>query len=186
MVVLCADCSTGANGCGNGGGNRHRRPADRQHRCYVLEDDGAGGLRPVPVGVRGELWIGGVGVAAGYHERTALTAERFRADPFATTLFPGEEAARIYRSGDVARQHADGSIEILGRTDFQIKLRGFRIEPGEIEAELWALPGVAAAVVVERDGRLLGYAVPSRGAMPDGRGLRELLGRRLPDYMIPP
>jgi amino acid adenylation domain-containing protein len=150
-------------------------------RCYVLDDAG----RPVPVGARGELWIGGDGVALGYHRRPDLTADRFRDDPFAAgSGRPG----RMYRTGDRARWRRDGRLEILGRTDFQLKLRGFRLEPGEIEATLLALPGVAAAVVVLReiagDPRLVAYLVPAGPAPPED----ELLGAlraTLPAWMVP-
>ena len=112
-------------------------------RCYVLDEQ----LQPVPIGARGELWIGGAGVALGYHARPELTAERFLPDPFLSAPARG----RMYRTGDRARWRADGRLEVLGRTDFQLKLRGFRLEPGEIEAALLAQPGVSAAVVVLRE-----------------------------------
>lgn len=136
-----------------------------------------------PVGVPGELWIGGAGLALGYLHRPELTAERFIPDPFSAV--PG---ARLYCTGDRARWHADGTLEHLGRADFQIKLRGFRIEPGEIEAALADYPGVRATAVVVRedrpgDMRLVAYAVAD--APLPARVVREYLRRSLPDYMLP-
>ncbi|MFJ9619623.1 amino acid adenylation domain-containing protein [Streptomyces noursei] len=142
-------------------------------------------LRPVPVGVAGELHLTGPQLARGYLGRAALTAERFVADPY------GEPGTRMYRTGDLVRWTADGVIEYLGRTDDQVKVRGFRIELGEIETALAAHPDVAQSVVVAREGRaggkqLIGYVVPDPGATaPDTAELRELLSRTLPDYMVP-
>jgi amino acid adenylation domain-containing protein len=138
-----------------------------------------------PIGVPGELWIGGAGVALGYRGRPELTAEKFIDDPFSSR--PG---ARLYRTGDRGRWLDDGTLEHLGRVDFQIKLRGFRIEPGEIEAHLLALAQVAQAVVVVRedvpgDARLIAYVVPAADAPADESPLREHLQRTLPDYMLP-
>jgi acyl-coenzyme A synthetase/AMP-(fatty) acid ligase/acyl carrier protein len=145
-------------------------------RVYVL--DGAG--EPVPMGVSGELYIGGAGVVRGYLERPEQTAERFVADPFG-----GEPGARLYRTGDLARWRADGAIEYLGRLDFQVKIRGFRIELGEIEARLAEHPGVRDVVVMARAGtdeqRLVAYVVGS----VDAEGLRAHLRRSLPEYMVP-
>ncbi|AUX42318.1 NRPS protein [Sorangium cellulosum] len=146
-------------------------------RIHLLD----GGLRPVPVGVAGELYIGGVQVARGYLKRPALTAERFIPDPFSRT--PG---ARLYRTGDLARYRADGEIEYLGRIDFQVKLRGFRIELGEIEAALRAHEAVSDAVVVMRQERLVAYVVPASAAdAPSRAALQEFLRSRLPEYMVP-
>ncbi len=145
-------------------------------KVYVLDH----ALRPVPVGVPGELYIGGEGLARGYLGRTALTADRFLADPFAG---PGE---RMYRTGDVVRWDAEGEIEFLGRRDHQVKVRGFRIELGEVEAALRAVPEVADAVVVASRGRLVGYLVPVTGAeVPEPAVVRRRIGESLPDYMVP-
>ncbi len=147
--------------------------------------------KPVPIGVPGELHIGGAGVALGYLNRPELTAERFVPDPFATT--PG---ARCYRTGDKVRFRADGSIEYLGRLDQQIKLRGFRIEPGEIQDALSRHPCVADSLVVVRedrpgDQRLVAYVVtrgpelPSTAELPSIAELRDFLRDSLPEYMLP-
>jgi amino acid adenylation domain-containing protein len=146
-------------------------------RAYVL----SGALAPV---AEGELCIGGAGVARGYLGRPALTAERFVPDPFAPR--PG---ARMYRTGDRARRRADGELEFLGRVDEQVKIAGFRVEPGEVEAVLAEHPAVAQAAVVAREAggagmRLVGYAVPRAGAM-DADALRRWLGERLPAYLVP-
>src|SRR5215475_3161085 len=131
----------------------------------------------VPPGVGGELYIGGVQVADGYLNQPGLTTERFVPDPFR----PGW---RLYRTGDLARHLPDGSIEFLGRTDNQIKLRGLRVEPGEIEAEIQRSPGVRAAVVSLWDGQLVAHVEPSDGELST-EDLRRFLARSLPDYMIP-
>ncbi|WP_164018189.1 non-ribosomal peptide synthetase [Pyxidicoccus trucidator] len=147
---------------------------------YVLD----AALRPVPRGVVGELYLGGDGVARGYHERPELTAEKFVSDPFSTV--PG---ARLYRTGDLVRLRASGAIEFIGRVDHQVKLRGFRIELGEIETALQAHPGVTEAVVLVRDEhgdrKLVAYLVAAEGQQPMPAELREHLVRTLPEYMLP-
>ncbi|HEX2076290.1 MAG TPA: amino acid adenylation domain-containing protein [Longimicrobium sp.] len=151
-------------------------------RLHVLD----AALQPVPPGVTGELYIGGVQVGRGYLRRPGLTAERFVPDPFSAG--PG---ARLYRTGDRARLRADGAVEYAGRVDHQVKLRGFRIEPGEIEAALLAHPALReAAVVLRADGpgeaRLVAYVAAAEGAAaPAAAELRAHLGATLPDYMVP-
>jgi len=150
---------------------------------YVLGSD----LEPAPIGVPGELYIGGDGVALGYRRRPELTAERFLPDPFA-----GRPGARFYRTGDLVRRRARGEIEFLGRIDHQVKVRGFRIELGEVQSALEEQPEVAQAVVVaqagpaEGAGRLVAYVVPRpAGAALAVSTLRTRLARTLPAYMIP-
>ncbi|MFC4492559.1 amino acid adenylation domain-containing protein [Streptomyces ovatisporus] len=148
--------------------------------AYVLD----GHLAPVPRGVAGELYIGGVGVARGYLRRPGLTAERFLPDPY------GQPGARLYRTGDVARVLPGGDVEFLGRGDGQVKIRGHRVELGEIEAALVAHPDVADARAVLHgegpgDTRLVAYLVAMGGQSPDPAVLRAGLGRELPEYMIP-
>ena len=150
-------------------------------QVYVLDAR----QHPVPVGLPGELYVGGVGLARGYFARPELTAEKFVPDPF--RLAPG---ARLYRTGDRARYLADGRIEFLGRRDHQVKVRGFRIELEEIEATLRRHPQVRDAAVVAhtpdgRETRLIGYLVPVAGTAPPGRDLRQWLKAVLPDYMVP-
>nr|WP_236840868.1 non-ribosomal peptide synthetase [Bradyrhizobium sp. CCGE-LA001] len=143
---------------------------------YVLDGD----LNLAPVGVAGELYIGGAGLARGYWRRGGLTAERFIPDPF------GPPGARLYRTGDVARWRSDGVLDYVGRADYQVKIRGFRIELGEIEARLQAQDGVRAAVVVAREAgagrQLVGYV---SGEALDGAALKAALSSALPDYMVP-
>ncbi|MEV6428724.1 amino acid adenylation domain-containing protein, partial [Nocardia sp. NPDC051463] len=148
-------------------------------RVYVLDSR----LRPVPVGVPGELYLAGAQLAHGYVARPDLTTERFLADPFGT-------AERMYRTGDLVAWTADGELEYLGRTDFQVKLRGLRIELGEIESALTALPNVAQAVVLvrtdERTGdQLVAYLIAAARTTVDIDAVKIALGGRLPAYMVP-
>lgn len=150
-------------------------------RMYVLDTQG----QPVPVGVSGELYIGGVQVARGYFNREALTAEKFLADPFSH-----EPNARMYRTGDVGRWLADGTIEYQGRNDDQVKIRGFRVELGEIGSALQDCEGVHEAVVIASgqgaDKRLVGYYTQSNPAQPVAlEAIKASLTVRLPDYMVP-
>ncbi|WP_433273624.1 amino acid adenylation domain-containing protein [Actinosynnema sp. CS-041913] len=145
-------------------------------RLYVLDAS----LEPVPPGVVGELHIGGMGVARGYHDRPALTASRFVPDPFSPT--PG---SKLYATGDLVRHRADGTLDFLGRADHQVKVRGFRIELGEIETVLLDSGEVREAVVVPRDGRLVAYLVPEKRSDDLWARLRARLAERLPDYMLP-
>ncbi|CAK9884157.1 MAG: Dimodular nonribosomal peptide synthase [Candidatus Erwinia impunctatus] len=147
---------------------------------YIL--DGSG--QPAPVGVPGEIYIGGAGVARGYHNLPELTDARFLDDPFTAR---GE---KMYRSGDVGRWLADGNIEYLGRNDAQVKLRGFRIEPGEVDAALLRCDGVLEARTCVRedapgDRRLVSYVLAEGGAEPRPAALRSALAGRLPEYMLP-
>jgi acyl-CoA synthetase (AMP-forming)/AMP-acid ligase II len=172
-----------------------------ERTAYILD----AALRVVPVGVVGELYIGGAGLARGYHGQPGLTAERFVPDPFSVV-----SGGRLYRTGDLARWQADGTIEYVGRVDDQVKIRGFRIEPGEIEAVLQAHAAITAAAVVARDAgpgagqaigpgggssvgsgeafhdtRLVAYLVTNQNPPPSHSELRSFLHEKLPDYMVP-
>jgi non-ribosomal peptide synthetase-like protein len=152
------------------------------YRVYLLDD----GMRQVPNGEIGELWIGGVGVARGYVGLPGSTEARFLPDPFAPQ---GETDARIYRTGDLGRINAGGNIEFLGRADSQVKLRGFRVELAEIESVMLQAPDVRAAACAVREDvpgvqQLVGYVVRSNGEVDEDR-LRSLLRNRLPSYMVP-
>ncbi|HET7234051.1 MAG TPA: amino acid adenylation domain-containing protein, partial [Longimicrobium sp.] len=183
---VCIDATWHALSAGTAGATVPvGRPVDGV-RAYVLEAGGA----PAPVGVPGELYLGGAQLARGYAGRPALTAERFVPDPFG-----GEPGARLYRTGDRARWLAGGTLEYLGRVDAQVKVRGFRIEPGEVEAVLREHPGVRdAAVVVRHDvpgePRLVAYVVGADGAdtaadIVGAEALRSHLRRALPEPMVP-
>jgi len=152
----------------------------------------------VAIGVTGELYIGGAGVTRGYLNQPALTAEAFVPDTFSAGPFSAVPDARLYRSGDLARYRADGTLELLGRADHQVKLRGFRLELGEIEAALGRHPALRDAVVVlqagatgprptdrESEPRLIAYVVPTPEGMPSTSTLRQFLKQSLPEYMVP-
>jgi len=156
-------------------------------QVYLLDNH----LNPVPIGVTGEIYIGGDGLARGYLNRPELTAERFVPNPFTQT------DARLYKSGDLARYRSDGNIEFLGRMDDQVKLRGFRIELGEVEAVLAQHPAVREAVVTVQeiqgdapeamlsDRRLVAYIVLQHQALVNNNDFRCFLKLKLPDYMVP-
>ena len=144
----------------------------RNTRLYVLDRN----LRPVAAGVTGELYLAGEQLGRGYLNRPGLTAERFVANPF------GAPGSRLYRTGDLARWRGDGTVDYVGRADHQVKIRGLRIELGEVEAALTAHPAVRQAVVVAKANRLVAYLV---GKSTDPAVLREHLASRLPDYMVP-
>ncbi|MEG5173413.1 amino acid adenylation domain-containing protein [Microcoleus sp. B3-D7] len=149
-------------------------------QIYLLDSH----LQPVPVGVPGELHIGGISLARGYLNRPELTAEKFIPNPF------GAPEARLYKTGDLARYLPDGNIEFLGRIDSQVKIRGFRIELGEIEAALGQHPDIAQAVVVAREDapgekRLVAYFVSNQKQAPNSSEIRSFLETKLPEYMVP-
>jgi acyl carrier protein len=155
---------------------------------YVLDR----GLRAVPIGVVGELLVGGLSLARGYLDRPALTAEKFVPNPYAHLW--GRPGERLYRTGDLVRLLPDGQLEFVGRVDHQVKLRGYRIEPGEIETALAAHPGVTQAVVLTRtdapgEMSLVAYVVVKGGgggeSAPTAADLREFISGRLPSYMVP-
>jgi acyl-CoA synthetase (AMP-forming)/AMP-acid ligase II len=148
-------------------------------RVYVLDRN----LQPVPVGMPGELFIGGEKLARGYLNQPELTAQKFRTAPF----LAGE---RIYKTGDGVRFKPDGTLEMIGRLDHQVKVRGFRVELGEIESALRQIPDVTEAAVIARpdasnNSRLLGYVVRRQGATMEPDAMRELLAKQLPEYMVP-
>jgi acyl-coenzyme A synthetase/AMP-(fatty) acid ligase/acyl carrier protein len=148
-------------------------------QLYILDRH----LRPVPVGVPGELCMSGAGLTDGYFKQPQQTAEKFVANPFSK-----DPSARLYRTGDLARFLPDGNIEYLGRIDHQVKIRGFRVEPEEVEAAIKLHPDIAQAVIVPEDGQsgeklLAAYVVPTKTL--DSGELRSLLRKRLPDYMVP-
>jgi L-serine---[L-seryl-carrier protein] ligase len=152
----------------------------RNMRTYILDEN----LKPLPIGVAGELCIGGVGVGLGYLNRPALTAKRFSQDPF------GPKGARLYRTGDLARWRGDGVLEFLGRRDRQLKIRGFRIEPGEVETVLSACAGVEAVHVDTIENpkggkRLAAFVTAKKGAQLDKEQIKDALSEKLPNYLIP-
>jgi amino acid adenylation domain-containing protein len=156
------------------------RPIDGV-QIYILNDR----RQPVPEGTAGEIYIGGAGLARGYRNRPALTAERFVANPFSA-----EAGARLYRTGDLARLLPNGEIAFLGRVDEQVKIRGFRVEPSEIATLLGQYPSVRNCVVIAREENLgakelVAYVVPALGAKLSASELRDHLRKRLPDYMVP-
>jgi amino acid adenylation domain-containing protein len=176
-VTVCAtmgECHGGARPPGIG-----RPMANTQ--AFILDAQ----MQLVPIGVPGELYVGSVGLARGYHDRPDLTAERFVPHPFST-----EPGARLYRTGDRARWLPDGTVEYLGRVDNQVKVRGFRVEPGEVEVVLHEHPNVREAVVTAREDvpgvkRLVGYVSARQKPEPSAAELRSFLLKRLPEYMVP-
>ncbi|GGS17101.1 putative non-ribosomal peptide synthetase [Streptomyces aureoverticillatus] len=148
---------------------------DPNVRAYVLDS----GLQPVGVGVTGELYLGGPSLARGYLGRPALTASAFVADPY------GAPGTRMYRTGDLVRWRPDGQLVFLGRVDHQVKVRGFRVELGEIESTLTRHPDVRACAVIVREGRLVGYVIPTDGADLDTASVRAYVAEELPDHMVP-
>jgi len=178
-VVGCCTYEVGANDPVTGSVPIGRPIANTQ--LYILDRY----MNPVPVGVIGELYIGGAGVARGYLNRPELTRERFIADPFST-----QSGARLYKTGDLARYRKDGVLEYFGRVDNQVKVRGYRIELGEIEATLASAPGVKSCAVLVREDepgnkQLVGYVVPREGASPSAEDLQQFVKQKLPEYMAP-
>ncbi|MFI5754893.1 amino acid adenylation domain-containing protein [Streptomyces sp. NPDC051569] len=170
---------TAEAGAHDGGSVPIGGPIPGKH-AYILDER----LRPLPPGIPGELYVAGRGLAHGYIGRTAATAEQFVANPH------GPPGSRMYRTGDLARWNQEGAIEYLGRADRQLKLRGFRVEPGEIESTLVRYGSVARAAVVVRedrpgDRRLVAYVVPGEGGDPDIAALRRYTAAVLPDFMVP-
>ncbi len=173
-------CAT-VNRCRPGEGRPLMGRPIRNTEAYALDAD----LQPVPVGVPGELYVGGANVARCYLNRPAGTAERFVPDPFS-----GRPGARLFRTGDIVRHTPDGSLDYVGRGDSQVKLRGFRIELGEVEDALAARPGVRAAAAMVRDDspggpRLVAYLVPRTADRPAAGQIRQALRQRLPAHMVP-
>ncbi len=166
--------------CRPGGGRPPIGLPIRNTQVYVLDQD----LQPVPTGIPGEIYVGGVGVARCYLNRPALTAAAFVPDPY------GEAGGRLFRTGDLGRRRCDGALEYLGRRDNQVKLRGLRIELGEVENALRELPAVRAAAVLLRDDlpgepKLVAYLVIKDTAEPDSARIRQFLRMRIPSYMVP-
>jgi amino acid adenylation domain-containing protein len=150
------------------------------HRCYVLDED----FEPVSIGVPGELYVAGTGLARGYLGRPDLTAECFLPDPFSTA------GQRMYRTGDLVRWRPDGQLEFLGRTDRQVKIRGHRVELGEVEHALRECAGVSEGAVIAQDlgtprAMLVAYVIAAPGTTPDGTAIRAQLTDRLPPYLVP-
>ena len=176
ITVYAAGCRVEA-----GDGPIHIGRPIANAQCYILDSN----LQPVPVGVTGELYIGGKGLADGYLNKPELTAEKFIPHPF-----DPQPGARLYRTGDLARYLPDGNIEYLGRIDHQVKIRGFRVELGEIETRLRQHPAVQETVVVARqdspgEKRLVGYVILKPGMSATVSELRQFLREQLPDYMLP-
>jgi amino acid adenylation domain-containing protein len=178
-VVGCCTYEVGADDPASGSVPIGRPIANTQ--LYILDRN----MNPVPIGVIGELYIGGAGVARGYLNRPELNEERFLADPFS-----GQAGARLYKTGDVARYRKDGILEYFGRVDSQVKVRGYRIELGEIEATLASDPRVKSCAVLVREDepgnkQLVGYVVPREGQSPTAEDLQQFAKQKLPEYMAP-